>query len=60
LRKVWPSVSLLPAHTWVQAEEICFRWTDAFSENFTEDGLLLKCVRKFTVDQNRKNEKHLA
>jgi hypothetical protein len=42
-------------------EEICFfRWAEAFSENFTGEGLLLKCVRKFIADQNRKNEKHFA
>jgi len=50
----------MPAHTSAQVEEICFRWTEAFSENFTGERLALKFVRKFITDQNRKNEKHFA
>jgi hypothetical protein len=50
----------MPAHTSVQVEEICFRWTETFSENFTGERLVLQGVRNFIADQNRKNEKHFA
>jgi hypothetical protein len=50
----------MPARTSVQVEEIWFHWMEAFSENFTGEGLVLKCVRKFIADQNRKNKKHFV